>query len=190
MSSAAFGLNKPFMYQDEFQAGSLIELLKLPTPQLKLCQVNGRQVSVRDLQNSDKMSFVPIKEPCERITCMSSAYHMDRQVLAVAFTEGENEETVSVQVFNTHDPDKIVALSDRMRFKLPKIEVPVIEKQPTGGSGCEFHEHKPRGGKPEPEPQVVEQAPSWISQLTFSHNLNYLACLISGGLNGVLIYEW
>ncbi len=24
----------------------------------------------------------------------------------------------------------------------------------------------------------------------FSHNLNYLACLVNGGHNGVLIYEW
>lgn len=78
MIRAAYGLNKPFMYQDEVQAGSLIELLKLPTPQLKLCQVNGRQVSVRDLQSSEKMSFVPIKEPCERISCLSSAFYMDR----------------------------------------------------------------------------------------------------------------
>lgn len=119
---------------------------------------------------------------------MTSAYYMDRQVLAVAFTEGENEDTVSVQVFSTIDPDKIVAHSERMRFKLPKIEVPVVEK-PVATTGCEYHEHKPRG-KPEPEPQVLEQAPSWISQLVFSHNLNYLAVLISGALNGVLIYEW
>jgi len=75
-----------------------------------------------------------------------------------------------------------------MRFRLPKIEAPPVEQKPSG-HGCEFHKHERRDQK-ETEPQVVEQPPSWISQLAFSHNLNYLACLVSGGLNGILIYEW
>lgn len=76
--------------------------------------------------------------------------------------------------------------TDRMRFKLPKIEVPPpVEKKE---SGCEYHKHE---SKKQPVEEVPEQqAPSWISQVVFSHNMHYLACLVSGGLNGILIYEW
>ena len=52
---------------------------------------------------------------------MSSAFYMDKRVLAVAFTENELEDVVSIEVYSTSDVDKITAESDRMRFKLPKI---------------------------------------------------------------------
>ena len=75
-------------------SGTLVELLKLPLSragELKLCSVTGRQVSIRDL-NTEKMSFVPLKEPIERITCMTSGWYVDKQLLAVGFTENEAED--------------------------------------------------------------------------------------------------
>jgi len=47
------------------------------------------------------MGFVPLKDSIERITCMTSANYMEKQVLAVAFTETESEEVISVEVFST-----------------------------------------------------------------------------------------
>lgn len=61
---------------------------------------------------------------------------MEKQVLAVAFVD--NDDAVSVQVFSTADPTKITPDSERMKFKLPKIEAPLIEKKETG---CEYHKH-------------------------------------------------
>lgn len=87
-------------------AGSLVELLKLSKDRssLKLAQSQGKQVSVRDL-TTNKIGFVPITEHINQITCLSSACYMDRQVLALAFTEGIKGDVVSVQIYNTQDPD-------------------------------------------------------------------------------------
>ncbi len=62
---------------------------------LKLCTVTGRQISVKDLC-SNKVGFVPITESVERITCITSNYYMEKSVMAIAFTEGEAEDTVSI----------------------------------------------------------------------------------------------
>ena len=106
-------------------SGTLVELLKLPLSragELKLCSVTGRQVSIRDL-NTEKMSFVPLKEPIERITCMTSGWYVDKQLLAVGFTENEAEDVIGIEVFSTTDTDRMVSECDRMRFKIPKHEV-------------------------------------------------------------------
>ena len=74
-------MNTPFKIQDETQPGTVVELLKLlpqgHMTQIKMCTINGRQVQVHDM-HSDKKSFVPIKDPVERITCMTSASYMEK----------------------------------------------------------------------------------------------------------------
>jgi hypothetical protein len=69
-----------------------LELLKLPgnrtlnDPPLKLCIATGKQVSVRDL-NTNKLNFIPIKDPINRITSLASGCYFDKSALAVAFVE-------------------------------------------------------------------------------------------------------
>jgi hypothetical protein len=97
-----------------------------------MCSINGRQVGVRDL-NTDKMNFVPIKDPLERVTCMtSSCSREEKQVLAVAYVELDYSDTVSIEIYCTNDPDRIVPdpiCNDRFKFKLPKIEPPPVEEK-------------------------------------------------------------
>ncbi len=69
-----------------------MELLKLSgnrtlnEPPLKLCIATGKQVTVRDLR-TNKINFVPIKDPINRITTMTSGCYFDKSALAVAFVE-------------------------------------------------------------------------------------------------------
>ena len=70
--------------------------------------------------------------------------------MAVAFLD--SDDTVSVQVFNTQDPTKMFHETERMRFKLPKIELPPpVEKKETG---CEYHKTE---SKKQPVEEVSEQ---------------------------------
>lgn len=67
------------------------------------------------------MTFVPIKDPIERISCMTSASYMDKKVLAAAFVESFDKNIVSIEVFSTEDPDRVISIdANRMRFKIPK----------------------------------------------------------------------
>ena len=102
-------MNKPYTILDKEQSGGLIEMMKLSSemdannqPLLKLCQVTGRKVSSRDLL-SGKIHFFPIKEPVERISCITSGSYLERSLAAVAYTErmnAENDEIVlGIQIF-------------------------------------------------------------------------------------------
>ena len=176
-------------------------MLKLPVadkldtqfPNLKLCLASGRQVSVRDL-HSDKMSFLPIKDPLDRITCMTSGYYGEKYLVAVAFTERskrEDEEVLGIEIFQTHLADKIVPECKRVSYRLQRIEEPKPEQKPAKTTGCEYHKHESKAtqnNKEAAKPQAQYPA-SYISQMTFSHNLKHLACLITGGQNGILVYE-
>jgi hypothetical protein len=79
-------------------------------------------VTVRDLK-TDKINFVPIKDPINRITAMTSGFYFDKSSFAVAFVE-EQTDIVSLEVFSTDDPDKISSITGRLKIQLPKIEEP------------------------------------------------------------------
>ena len=52
---------------------------------------------------------------------MTSASYMDKKVLAAAFVESFDKNIVSIEVFSTEDPDRIISIdANRMRFKIPK----------------------------------------------------------------------
>lgn len=105
-----------------------MELLKLSgnrtlnEPPLKLCIATGKQVTVRDLK-SDKLNFVPIKDPINRITSLTSGCYFERSALAVAFVE-EQTDILSLEIFSTEDPDRISSITGRIKIQIPKIEEP------------------------------------------------------------------
>ena len=91
-------------------------------PPLKLCIATGKQVTVRDLK-TDKLNFVPIKDPINRITSLTSGCYFERSTLAVAFVE-EQTDILSLEIFSTEDPDRISSITGRIKIQIPKIEEP------------------------------------------------------------------
>lgn len=56
---------------------------------------------------------------------------------------------------------------------------------------CEYHKTESKAPhKHIVAPKITEQTPSCITQLVFSHNLQYVAALVSGGVNGIVVFEW
>lgn len=71
-------------------------------------------MTVRDLK-TNKLTFLPIKDPIYRITTITSSSYFDKSALAVAFLE-EDQEIVSLEIYSTDDLEKITSITGRIKI--------------------------------------------------------------------------
>ena len=166
----------------------------------------GRQMVTRDI-STNQVTLVPREEhagpPVDQITALASVVNTQdsKAMFAAGVTDYNNPSELYVDLYEVGEGAVFAPAGPRKKIEVPASSIEADQKSPSlspGGkagsvdAGTALRQRTAVGSQMNTSTvgQECEPSPPVVSQIAFSYNFMYMAVLVSGMQNGVLVYDW
>ena len=172
-----------------------------PAEEVNLLYIAGRQIALRDVR-TDQVSMVALDEPAHQVTALATHFSGDQSRIAMAESDFNDPSQLYFSIFDVNDDCQARPLFRRVRIDLPNEDMVEDEMRARlEGQGArpaqEFTSAASNaspglkgssgvgGAKKDDSPSSLP----FVSQICFANSFTYVAVLISGSVNRVVVYE-